>query len=106
MSENQNTEIKNTRNQIRLPLILFIGLAAGVFVGANFNRSGSKDVGQDVQKFKEVLTQIKESYVDDVNTSDLVDDAIQQMLAKLDPHSAYIKASDRERANEDLRGNF
>lgn len=106
MSENQNTEIKNTRGQVRLPLILFIGLAAGVFIGANFNRKGSNDVGQDVQKFREVLSQIKESYVDEVNTSDLVDDAIEQMLTKLDPHSAYIKASDRERANEDLRGNF
>ncbi len=106
MNDNQNMEIKNTPSQVRLPLVLCIGLAAGVFVGASFNRKGTNDVGQDVQKFREVLTQIKESYVDDVNTSELVDGAIQQMLAKLDPHSAYIKASDRERANEDLRGNF
>jgi carboxyl-terminal processing protease len=28
------------------------------------------------------------------------------MLNKLDPHSAYIPASDRIAANEDLRGNF
>ena len=35
-----------------------------------------------------------------------MDEAIQHMLSKLDPHSAYITARDREEANEDLRGNF
>jgi carboxyl-terminal processing protease len=104
--EDQTMERKNTKGQVRLPLVLCIGLAAGIFVGASFNRKGDKEVGKEVQKFREVLTQIKESYVDDVNTGQLVDDAIQQMLAKLDPHSAYIKATDKERANEDLRGNF
>src|SRR5690606_33941592 len=49
---------------------------------------------------------IKEEYVDTVNTSRLVDDAILHILQKLDPHSAYIPASDRIAANEDLRGNF
>lgn len=66
----------------------------------------SSDVGQDIQKFREVLTQIKDEYVDTVNTSALVDDAIQVMLNKLDPHSSYINAADRVAANEDLRGNF
>lgn len=99
-------ETKNTKNQIRLPIVLCIGLAAGVFIGAGFNHKTTRDVGEEVQKFREVLTRIKDSYVDDVNTSDLVEDAIQHMLAKLDPHSAYISAEERERANEDLRGNF
>lgn len=99
-------EIRNTKNQIRLPIVLFIGLAAGIFVGATFNQRGAVDVGSEVQKFKEVLAQIKESYVDDVDTDALVEETIRDMLSKLDPHSAYIPARDRERANEDLRGNF
>ena len=87
--------------------MLCLGLAAGVFVGARLNTpKGSSDVGSDVQKFREVLTQIQNDYVDTVNTSELVDDAIQHMLNKLDPHSAYINATDRIAANEDLRGNF
>ena len=64
------------------------------------------DIGKDVQKFRDVLTQIQTEYVDTVNTNDLVDDAIHHMLNKLDPHSAYIPATDRIAANEDLRGNF
>ncbi|MBL7859192.1 MAG: S41 family peptidase [Cyclobacteriaceae bacterium] len=102
MSEN-----KNSRTQIGLPLVLCIGLAAGVFVGSSFNsKKSSKDVNAEVQKFREVLTQINDEYVDSVSTTKLVDEAIQHMLNKLDPHSSYISASDRVAANEDLRGNF
>jgi carboxyl-terminal processing protease len=102
MSEQQNSKF-----QIRLPLVLCIGLALGVFVGAGFNtRKPSDDIGKDVQKFRDVLTQIQTEYVDTVNTNKLVDDAIHHMLNKLDPHSAYIPVSDRIAANEDLRGNF
>jgi carboxyl-terminal processing protease len=98
---------QNSKYQIRLPLVLCLGLAAGVFVGASLNSKKSyTDVGDEVQKFREVLTQIKDEYVDTVSTKGLVDDAIQHMLNKLDPHSSYIPASDRLAANEDLRGNF
>lgn len=102
MSENPNSGY-----QIKLPLVLCLGIAAGVFIGANFSkRNTSSEVNQDVQKFREVLTQIKDEYVDTISTTRLVNEAIQHMLHKLDPHSAYIPASDRIAANEDLRGNF
>lgn len=98
---------QNTKYQIRLPLVLCLGLAAGVFVGATLNTGKrSADVNKDIQKFREILTQINEEYVDTINTSALVDDAITHILQKLDPHSAYIPVSDRIAANEDLRGNF
>jgi carboxyl-terminal processing protease len=98
---------QNTPNQVRLPLVLCLGLAAGVFIGASFSsKKSTTDVNKDVQKLREVLTQIKQDYVDTVSTSALVDEAIQHLLNKLDPHSSYIPASDRIAANEDLRGNF
>lgn len=101
------SEQGNSKNQISLPIVLCIGLAAGVFIGASIGtRKSSGEVGEDVQKFREVLTQINDEYVDTIRTSDLVDDAIVHMLNKLDPHSAYIPAKDRIAANEDLRGNF
>ena len=101
------TEYKNTKYQIRLPIVLCIGLAAGVCVGASLtSRKGSGEVGKDVQKFRDVLTHIQNEYVDTVNSGVLLDDAIHHMLNTLDPHSAYIPAADRLAANEDLRGNF
>lgn len=99
-------ENPNSRYQIRLPIVLCLGIAAGVFIGATINRDNSREVGQDVQKFREILSQIRADYVDDISTSNLVDDAIQHMLSKLDPHSSYIPSRDRLIANEDLRGNF
>ena len=67
---------QNSKYQIRLPIVLCLGLAAGVFVGATLNTGKpSADVNKDVQKFREILTQIKEEYVDTVNTGRLVDDA-------------------------------
>ncbi len=45
-------------------------------------------------------------YVDSVEKSDLVEDAIRGMLKDLDPHSAYLTADEVKRANEPLRGNF
>ena len=102
MSENSNTSY-----QIKLPLVLSLGIAAGLFIGSTLtNKKSGSDVNSDVQKFREVLSQIKDEYVDTINTNSLVDDAIAHMLQKLDPHSSYIPSSDRVAANEDLRGNF
>ena len=100
-------EQKNSKYQISLPLILCIGLAGGVLIGASLtNKSGSGDVGPEAQKLREVLSLIKNEYVDTANTEVLVEEAIEQMLGKLDPHSAYISSKDIVEANEDLRGNF
>lgn len=98
---------KNSSNQISLPLVLCIGLAAGVLIGASLNsKSTSGEVNQDIQKLREVLTLVKKEYVDDTKTDGLVEDAIIHLLGKLDPHSAYISSRDRISANEDLKGNF
>jgi carboxyl-terminal processing protease len=103
----QPTENKNTKNQIRLPLILCLGLAAGILIGSNLNsKPGPKEIGDEIQKFKEVLSLVQNEYVDDAKTDKLVEEAIEHLLTKLDPHSSYIPASDREAASEDLRGNF
>ncbi len=100
-------EQKNSSYQISLPLILCIGLAGGVLIGASLTKkSGSGDISNDVQKFREVLSLVNNEYVDDAKTEVLVEDAIQHMLGKLDPHSSYISAQDQVAANEDLRGNF
>lgn len=101
---------ENSRYHVRLPIVLCIGLAAGIFVGATFSSSSrslrSNDVNADIQRFRDVITQIKDEYVDTVNSTDLVNDAIEHMLHRLDPHSSFITAADRIVANEDLRGNF
>ncbi|HZY80152.1 MAG TPA: S41 family peptidase [Cyclobacteriaceae bacterium] len=98
---------KNTKSQIRLPLILCIGLAGGILIGSSLGpKSGPRDVGDGMQKFREVLSLVENEYVDEAKTDELVEEAIEHLLTKLDPHSSYIPARDRETASEDLRGNF
>ncbi|CAN5199096.1 S41 family peptidase [soil metagenome] len=102
------SEINNSPRQIGLPLVLCIGLAAGVLIGTSLNSTSipGKPMGNDMQKLREVLGLIKNEYVDSTQTEVLVDDAIHHMLDKLDPHSSYIPISQRREANEDLQGNF
>ena len=45
-------------------------------------------------------------YVDSVDESKLVEDAIRGMLEKLDPHSTYSNAKEVKQMNEPLNGNF
>jgi len=101
-------ERSNSKFQIRLPLFISMGVAAGILIGATFADTSpvQGDLGSNVQKLKEVLTLIDRNYVDEVNTDKLVDDAIAHMLKELDPHSSYITAEERIRANESLQGNF
>jgi carboxyl-terminal processing protease len=100
-------EIKNNRYQIALPLVLAVGLAGGVLIGASlFSGRSSGGRSGDLAKFNEVMGLIRKEYVDTANENALVEDAIQHMLSKLDPHSAYISAAERVEANEDLQGGF
>ncbi len=62
----------------------------------------------DIQLYKlQLATQmISAYYVDSVDRTDLVEDAIKGMLEDLDPHSVYITAKDVQKMNEPLKGNF
>jgi len=100
-------EQKNTKYQISLPLILCIGLAAGLLIGASINsKSPRKSDSSEIEKLREVLSLVQNEYVDKGKTDVVVEDAINHILGKLDPHSAYIPAREKIEANEDLKGNF
>ena len=84
-------------------LVLSFGLLLGIILKpANTvcNFLGGKN------KFTELLGIINQSYVDSVEMSELEEQAINDLLKGLDPHSVYIAASDLKQANEQLEGNF
>lgn len=96
-----------------MPLLLGIALAAGFLLGARlgtppagamgflgFHRAGAGE------KLEQVLELIDHSYVDTVNEQRLVDEVLEDMLARLDPHSYYIPAADLQAATEPLEGSF
>ncbi|MEP4535201.1 MAG: S41 family peptidase [Cyclobacteriaceae bacterium] len=100
---------KNSKSAIRLPIYISAAVALGILIGANMAGETSPVVGniyKSISKFRQVLTYIQNDYVDDVNPDNLVEDAIVEMLTKLDPHTVYIPAEDLEMTNSQLEGNF
>lgn len=101
-------KIKNSRFQIRLPIILTIGLAAGIMIGATFAGSNESvsNFMKSALKFREVMSLIDRSYVDQVDTDKMVETAVSKMLEELDPHTLYVSAKDVELSNSDLKKEF
>src|ERR1700712_4548113 len=93
-----------------LPLLFAIVMIAGMSIGytlrENTTRPGSLFKKQKNTSLQQVLDLIQLKYVDAVSPDTLADDAIQQVLTKLDPHSIYIPAVNLGEVNEDLQGNF
>lgn len=61
---------------------------------------------EQVKKLQMAEVAIASLYVDSVDQTKLVEDAINGMLSKLDPHSSYTNAKDTKKLNEPLNGNF
>lgn len=60
----------------------------------------------DLQKLQTTVVAIDRFYLDTVNANTLIDNAINGMLEKLDPHSKYIPKSEVQKMNEPLDGKF
>lgn len=96
--------------QVWVPLIFSLVLIAGMWVGAELRQNIPSNSNIFAAKKRASLQQVVDlvnlEYVDKVNTDTLTDDAIQAILAQLDPHSLYIPATHLEEVNNDLKGNF
>lgn len=66
----------------------------------------SENLFQSLYKFRQVLTHIQNDYVDEVDTDELVEKAISDMLNELDPHSVYVPAEELKISQAQLEGNF
>ena len=98
----------NSEKRLRAWLPLWIGLsiAVGIFIGNTYSifDFGSGKTGSN--KFDSVLKYINESYVDTIQASALLEDAIPCVVEGLDPHSRYFTSEEMLRLTEDLEGHF
>lgn len=83
--------------------MLAAGLVGGIFIGRYTTR---KEVSSEELKLRTVMELIDMQYVDEVNTDSLLENAIPDILAMLDPHSVYIPASELQVTNDDLEASF
>lgn len=89
------------------PFIYGVLIALGILVGMWLRPgTGGRWSGDGAFKFSEILNLLEQTYVDSVDSKQLESETYNELLSKLDPHSAYIDAEDVARANEPLEGNF
>lgn len=101
----------STRNSSRFtPIIIAISVVIGILIGTFYakhfagNRLGI--INGSSNKLNALLRIVDDQYVDTVNMADLVEKAMPQILAELDPHSTYIPAQNLEEVNSELEGSF
>lgn len=101
--------MSSNKNRL-MPFLLAICLVAGILIGTFYTNHffGNKlgIINTSSNKLNALLHIIDEQYVDTVSMFNLVEEAMPQILAELDPHSSYIPAKDLEAVNSDLKGSF
>lgn len=89
-----------------MALCVVIGIVIGTFYANHFSGNRLNIINSGSNRLNNLLHIIDDQYVDSVNIDDLVEKAMPQILAELDPHSVYISAKDVQSANDDLEGSF
>ncbi len=98
-------------NKNNFPLYFSIALILGLIIGISLNGNptnllGTSNKSSQELKIKKLINFIEKDYVDKVDTDNLLDVAIKQMLDKLDPHSVYIPKENLQAVTENMQGNF
>lgn len=86
-----------------MPIALALGVIGGIFIGQVSTRAR---LSPEEEKIRTIMGLIEQQYVDEINTDSLLDKAIPDILASLDPHSVYIPASELTLTNDDLESSF
>ena len=95
--------LKSRKTVIALVGVLFLGTVLGMKIQSVV--SGDNTFEQ-LKKLEEAFSVITKKYVDDVDSSELAEDAINGMLKGLDPHSVYIDADRMKAVRENFSGEF
>lgn len=89
--------------KVAVPLLFGVGIALGVLIGKFvFDRKPASYQ----EKLEEILGMIENEYVDDIDVDSLMDQLYPKLISLLDPHSAYIPASELQAVNDDLEASF
>jgi carboxyl-terminal processing protease len=90
-------------------VVLIVGVAIGFFLAGQWVPSVSAVPRQDYESlelFTNILSIVKKNYVEDVETKNLVNGAVNGMLNSLDPHSAYLTPDLYKDLQMDTQGRF
>lgn len=91
------------KRPITLLVILFCFCWTPVFADES---KQERDIYKDLETFANVLTLIQQYYVDEIDSTKVINGAINGMLGSLDPHSAYMTPEDFKDLEEETSGSF
>jgi carboxyl-terminal processing protease len=100
----------NKKINLIIPLLIAVSVAAGILIGNLLNRNSQPgfaglNLGSP-NKISNILSYIGQGYVDSVNTADLVEKTIPEILKNLDPHTTYIPPQNMKEVQEEMTGKF
>lgn len=93
-----------------IPFIIAISIVGGILIGTFYSKHyGGNRLGiinSSSNKINALMRIVEDQYVDTIDMTNVVEGALPQILAQLDPHSTYIPAQDAEEVNSELEGSF
>jgi carboxyl-terminal processing protease len=88
-------------------LLAAVSLGSGAWAqGVRQREAGNEEATQQLQKFAQFYNYLNSYYIDSIDDPNLIETAIKEMLADLDPHSTYLSAEEMRASNEQFQGNF
>ena len=91
-------------------LALAFAVPASVLLAQNADQKSTAQIQADqireLEQFLAVYKKVKSSYVDKIDDKQLMEGAIQGMLASLDPHSGFLNKSDFSNLQTQIDGEY
>ncbi len=78
----------------------------GVAAPSSMTPTEKADAYKNLQLFADVFQRVREEYVDEKSNKELTENALNGMLAALDPHSGYLNKKDFDDMRVQTRGEF
>jgi carboxyl-terminal processing protease len=100
--------ILNKNSQVKIWLLMVAAViiwTAGTGFFQNLSATG-EETYEGLKTFSDVIELIEKEYVDDVNSKELIQNAIQGMVQSLDPHSSLLPPEAFEDLQIDTKGKF
>jgi carboxyl-terminal processing protease len=99
--------MKNRLLPATLAIVLALSIPATVLVAQSVQQQKAEaDRFKELEEFLAVYRKVKSSYVDKVDDKQLMEGAIQGMLASLDPHSGFLDKSDFSSLQTQIDGEY
>ncbi|MBA5629502.1 S41 family peptidase [Moheibacter lacus] len=90
-------------------MVLIIGFMLGrkydIAIDENDNLVGL-EYSANEQKIRRLVSLIDDQYMEEVNTDSLVDNAINQIIGQLDPHSTYLNVEALKKVTQEMSGSY